>query len=220
MARKRIRVQDVSSSTLHDFFSSKPLSTQFKGKINKPGGSKSSGKTISSQKNTEVIVIGSESSDSDVAVEIVKNPSSFKKRRKLEPKVSGDHVSLEGVIPKHGHKPIHSKNNSIPDLRSEGKHSQGQTISFGRPFLLCSCPEHSLLDEDDQARHDKPLLLETSKFSKKFCLSARSSDVDIDLTLDDWNDSDEALVSMQCNNLDKDPQNEEWDMVSGNFQII
>lgn len=218
MARKRIRTQDVSSNTLHDFFASKPLSTQFQGKT-KPGGLKFSGKTIP---NSEVIVIGSESSDSDV--EIIGPISSFKKRRKLNPKVSGDHILLDEGIRTDCHKPIHSKNNSIPYLRSEGEHSRGQTISFGRPFLLCPSPKQPLPDQDDQAtlRHNNPLFLSSSKPSQAFCFSTMSSDVDIDLTLDDWNDCDEeiALVSMQNNRLDKEvPKDEECHMVSRNYSI-
>lgn len=205
--------RDAHGRTLRDFFSQKPVPSQVQGQLETQNlaSSKSRRRTTSNKTNSkqEVIVIDS---DSDDALEIVEGTSSFHKRRKLSSRNSG----FKGdAIPIDDHKSIHSKECSIPCIRRVG----GQTISFGRPYLLYSSPNVNI-DGDDK---------EASSTSQTFGLAASSlgcSKVDIDLTLDDWDngDDEEAADSFPTDVLDKDAlQNElerEWEPVCRTYKLI
>jgi hypothetical protein len=201
--------RDTHGRTLHDFFFQKPvIQGQTQNLANTKSRRTTSNKTNSKQ---EVIVIDS---DSDDALEIVEGTSSFHKRRKLSPRNSVELVGFKGDAS------IHSKGCSIPRIQRVG----GQTISFGRPYLLYSNPEVNT-DGDDKAKQDK---VETSNTSQTFGLAASSlgcSKVDIDLTLDDWdNGDDEGAADLSPTDvLDKDAlKNElerEWEPVCRNLQI-
>jgi len=207
--------------TLLDFFSQKPVPSQVQGQTQNLSSSKSRRRTTSNKINSkqEVIVIDS---DSDDALEIIEGTSFFHKRRKLSPRNSDELVGFKGdVITIDDHtSSIHSKESSIPCIQRVG----GQTISFGRPYLLYSTPEDNI-DGDDNAQQNK---VETSSTSQTFDSAASSlgcSKVDIDLTLDDWEngDDEEAADSLRTDVLDKDAlQNElerEWEPVCRNQQI-
>ena len=210
--RKHLPInRDTPGCTLHDFFPAKPVTTQLQCQPPKLRNSKSRRRTTSANTSSkqEVIVIDS---DSDDTLEIVEGTSLFDKRRKLNPKNSDGDLKSS----------IHSKGNCIPYIQRV----EGQTISFGRPFLLCSSPE----ENDDKAKQDNHCSLgarSTQSFQVGLASSSLAcSKVDIDPTLDGWDDGDDevAIDSMANDFLDKATlQNElelEWQPVSRNLQLI
>lgn len=206
--QKRVRRDDPPGRpTLHNFFAGTNVATTPLCRKSQKSGITHSGKskTIVHPVKQEVIIIDS---DSDDAIEIIEGTSSCLKRRRLSP------VNFN------------SATNGIHSVSQEGA-AKKYSISFGKPFLLC--PE---LPDGDSECDKRPV----SAFST-ISLAAETSnteagpsaipEVDIDLTLDDWeNGNDEIGRNSECEYLrgtgnpvvlEETPPlndiNENWDIV-------
>lgn len=228
---KQKRERTVSGQTLHKFFTSKSVVSQraVAKTENQPGASTSSAASTRSLKHPEIIVIDS---DSDSEPEIVQTITV--KRRKLSPKnidnpsspnltkvedpvaidksvcqvkenvstVSGQPIAVNGHDnSKEG--PDISLSFGVPFLLNQSRSNIAQDdvfSPFGKPFLLTSSP----LKENPPSETSEPPVASSSK-----TIPAAKTDiaVDIDLTLDDWDDGDDETVP---GSTMEDDQEIEW----------
>lgn len=191
---KQKKDRKAPRQTLHDFFGPKYLS----GVQPKPVPNTST--SARSRPSQEVIIIDS---DSDDAVEFVE-PIAVK-RRKLSLKNIDTPPSTTAIVMSTA---VRSKENASAFLGQHASRNSSDIVApkpeetFGRPFLLVSDPV-----EDISPNFGKPFLLlqpesstvlpdETVASGSKASHSSLlyDSPVDIDLTLDDWENGDDEDV--------------------------
>lgn len=219
MARhsKPKKEQNAPTQTLHDFFNSKPVSSQ-----------SAKGKNFVPVRGQEIIVIDS---DSDGEMNAVQAGDS--KRRKLNPdnvkrpatinKIKDNKVKKESkMLSPSAHYSTDNSTTVVPQVSSaesiqKSRHAtsanQEDPLCFGQPSLLLDSSVHERTQEPVSSSFGKPFLLtpslnDMSKFSESEAvlslagstvptLPTEETAVDIDLTLDDWEVEDDDEIPLE-----------------------
>ncbi|KAH9479471.1 DNA cross-link repair protein pso2/snm1 [Psilocybe cubensis] len=213
--KKKKREHSVSDQTLYHFFASntsnapqESASVKANLKTHPVASTLSVDSKTKATKQPEIIVIDS---DSESEVEIVQTITS--KRRKLSPKndnkssVSSS-TKAEDLVTEGKHEENITISPSVTPTQSS-REGADTTMSFGIPFLL-NQPKSNVLPKDYLPLFGEPFLLTSASLEKSSVHTSATplassskttldptteSTVDIDLTMDDWNDGDDEINS-------------------------
>ncbi|KDR80637.1 hypothetical protein GALMADRAFT_240985 [Galerina marginata CBS 339.88] len=204
MPSAKKRRGDVPRQTLHDFFSSKSLPV-----IKSESSNTAQPTSTRASSHREIIIIDS---DSDEEPEFVASTNA--KRRKLSPKNvhTSSKVKVDNPVASVNVTHRSKENASIPNQTPSGNSANdtsvtGDPLCFGKPYLLMSDSSPIITEPKGFPSFGQPFLLRgpsQRRSEETGCnqnlaprvasTSQIESAVDIDLTLDDWENGDDEVI--------------------------